>query len=341
MEKPKFKQENYEPEYIRNVLSDLGFPNSKIINVGDYFRAPAVYRKGTQASFSIHKRTGWWRDYKTGQRGHLKQLPGLFGARGAEIGIKDGDYTPRKPEIVTPDRLWEPTVLKGLLPIFDFYKKRGIEEKTLLAFKAGYTAKTDLKNRIVFPIFAPPDGSRINGFTGRDTTNKSPIKWKILGKSSKFVYPVYTVKDTYEEIQEKRSVFLIESVGDCVSMYQNGIKNTLVLFGTNISQNVINYLVSVNPINITISLNNDENKVGNEASVKVLMKLSLFFDLSKLKIKLPIKNDFGDYNKEDFAKWNDLPDQTNELLFQHLEQRKKFGLQPREERVYRQIKSLL
>lgn len=328
-----FIREVYEPGYIREVLRDLGFNN--VADTGTYFRAKAIYRKGDALSFSINKTTGIWSDYKTKQWGNLKELPGLFGPRGSEVGIKSGDITPRKPNIPTPVKFWEPSVIKNLLPIYDFYMKKGISEKTLRLFKAGYTNKTDLKNRIIFSVFA--SNGKICGFAGRDVTGKSQIKWKILSKKSLFVYPIYTVPESHQMILDKKELYLVESIGDLLSMWEQGIKNVIVLFGTDLSQAIINYLVSVNPNVINISLNNEKSGIGNEACIKNLIKLTSFFDINKLRIKPTLLDkDFGDFRGDDFKIWEKTEIDTHKLVLDYL--KKKQYLLPRESKLLESLK---
>ena len=44
-----------------------------------------------------------------------------------------------------------------------------------------------MKDRYVFPIFDKMD--RLIGAAGRDVTNFSSIKWKLIGEKSLWVYP--------------------------------------------------------------------------------------------------------------------------------------------------------
>jgi hypothetical protein len=58
-----------------------------------------------------------------------------------------------------------------------------------------------MKNRYVFPIFNLKNN--IIGFSGRDTTNISKIKWKHLGEKSDFLYPLF-LNDTH--IKTKKEI---------------------------------------------------------------------------------------------------------------------------------------
>jgi hypothetical protein len=73
----------------------------------------------------------------------------------------------------------------------------------------------------------------------------------------------------------------------------------------------MNFLISKNLKTIYISTNNDIDSDKNRgliAAIKILIKLSSFFDLNVLKIKPPLMNDFGEMQMSDnpliFCEWN-------------------------------------
>ena len=66
-------------------------------------------------------------------------------------------------------------------------------------------------------------------------------------------------------------------------------------------------MFEINPSRIIIAFNNDTGKDSNrglDGALKNYLKLLNHFDPHKLRICLPIKNDFGDMNPDDFTKWN-------------------------------------
>ena len=44
-------------------------------------------------------------------------------------------------------------------------------------------------------------------------------------------------------IEESSEIILVESIGDVLNLYQNGIKNVICTFGTLISPTLISYIV--------------------------------------------------------------------------------------------------
>jgi hypothetical protein len=98
----------------------------------------------------------------------------------------------------------------------------------------------------------------------------------------------------------------IEYKRNCsLSLYQAGVKNTIVTFGLEISISILNFLLKIDPNKIYISFNNDsqKNNAGNQACEKGMNKLLRYFDSRQLSIQLPTKKDFGEMNKEEILQW--------------------------------------
>jgi hypothetical protein len=81
---------------------------------------------------------------------------------------------------------------------------------------------------------------------------------------------------------------------------------------------LLNYLVSQNLNIIYISTNNDKDSIKNRGligAIKILMKLSSYFDFNLLKIKLPLMNDFSDMQSSGdnslFENWRKSEPLTN------------------------------
>ena len=154
-----------------------------------------------------------------------------------------------------------------------------------------------MANRIVFPIFNE-NKSHIVGFSCRDSTDKSKLKWIIEGSKKDFCYPSYLSE---EHIKKQSELILVESVGDCVALWEAGIKNVLVLFGVFLTSGVFKKLISLNPQKIVIALNNDS--AGRSNSTKLNKKLLNFFDSDRICVKLPTSGDFGEMSCEEIQQW--------------------------------------
>ncbi len=285
---------------IESSLIELGY---QLKDFGNHWRANAVYRNGNNPSaLMIYKDTGVWRDFVENKTPmpFRKLVELTLNTKDINVISKyidlqnssefeDKNY---KKEILEMERIYPNECLKKLFPNFSFYEKRGIDESVQKMYKCGLASAGKMYRRIVFPIYN--DNSQIFGFSGRKVDdNTDTPKWKHIGLKSNWIYPAM-IPDFPEILDE---VILVESIGDSMALTQNEITNNLVMFGLDCSPKLLNFLVSRNLKQITISTNNDAESSINRgliAAIKVLIKLSSFFDLDIIKIKPPLMNDFGD-----------------------------------------------
>ena len=307
-----------ESSQIKEVLQSLGY---KLSDRGSYWQTNAVFRNGNnQTALQIYKDTGVWKDYVEGTSfSPLKRLIEVtLGTNDAKVVgeyLKKDDasnlYT-RKTNVAPKIEMEEtyPTdCLERLLPHYKFYDDKGISTEILKSLKGGLATTGQLNQRFVFPIFN--EFKQIHGFSGRDMKNlddSNRPKWKHIGKKKDWIYPYYILEEeVLSSIQEKGYVIIVESIGDLLSLHQNGYKNCLVSFGLTISSKLACAIVSMDPDHVIISFNNDtssqENR-GLDASFKNYLKMLSVFDPHSVKICLPTKNDFGDMDSEDFNQWD-------------------------------------
>ena len=273
-------------ESIQEFLIDNGYP---IKNNGRYIQIPALWRGGSDpTSVVVYPGDGIVKDFVTAETFTITDLiQKISGESIDKIEDKFGEgVLVRKP--ISKDDIKNETIFNGAIldeikPDYSFYKGKGIKEETLKMLKSGACSEWKMKNRYVFPIL--DHDNRLLGLAGRAMVN-SNIKWKLLGEKEKWVYPSFI---TDAEISRTRHVWLVESIGDFLALYDNGIKHVIVLFGVSISNAVVSYLLSKDPRQIYIALNNDEktNEAGNNAAVRVFRRLNRYFDSENLKIHLP------------------------------------------------------
>jgi 5S rRNA maturation endonuclease (ribonuclease M5) len=292
---------------VYQILIDLGY---KLKDCGKEYRTRPLYRDSDNDTvLKIYKDTGHWFDFKENISGDFTSLVGmtlkLEDPIKAKEWLKDKNFTFHQPKEVSKPLLkstkkFDLNLLSNLENNHFYWNKRGIDNETLSQFKGGVGKAGKMKNRYVFPIFDIKNN--IIGFSGRDITNLSKIKWKHLGEKNDFVYPLFL---NSQEIEIQKEVILVESIGDMLSLYQAGIKNVLVTFGTSLSLGILNYLLKMDVKKIYISLNNDSNKnnAGNIGAEKTYSRLKRYFDDKQLKISLPTKKDFGEMNKEEILQW--------------------------------------
>lgn len=211
------------------------------------------------------------------------------------------------------DKKFDIKHIAGLTASYKYYLDKGISKKTLEEFKGGLCHSGKLYLRFVFPIYNK--AGKVLGAAGRDVSyNKEQEKeftaqtrprpkWKILGEKKTFTYPLF-ISSKY--IDKTRQIVLVESIGDALSLWNSGIKNTFCLFGVSLSDPALMAIAAENPKEILLALNNDfASKVnrGAEGAAKVRTKLKKLFSLNAIKEAFPIKNDFGEQTIEENQAW--------------------------------------
>lgn len=293
---------------IKEILLNLGYSN--IADHGKEFRAKPIYRDSSNnTSLSIRKDNGRFIDFSLGISGSFEDLIklslNLSSVEEAQKWLNNNNisFTPieqEKPKIVET-KIFDKESLLKLEKDHSYWIKRGVPENIIKIFEGGVALKGKLSGRYVFPIFNGKD--QIIGFSGRDLVNDiSRPKWKHIGNKSKWCYPL---KINRKSIITSREIFIVESIGDMLSLYSSGVENTIVSFGLDISVSILNFLLKCDLKKIYISFNNDEakNSAGNEAAEKIKNKLSKYFDSYQISIKLPSKKDFGEMNREEILEW--------------------------------------
>ena len=147
-----------------------------------------------------------------------------------------------------------------------------------------------------------------------------------MGRKTNWSYPLYlgsnSKLETFESIDKKKEIILVESIGDSMALFENGYKNNLVTFGLDASPKLMTTLIMLSPKKIIISTNNDassDKNRGLESAVKIFIKLLKYFDIDSLTIKPPLKNDFGRMHELqiDFDTWyNRTPDKNK--MYQYI-----------------------
>jgi len=293
---------------VYQILTDLGY---KLKDCGKEYRARPLYRDSDNDTvLKIYKDTGHWFDFKENISGDFSTLVGmtlkLEDVNKAKEWLQNKNFAFYKPDnidkpLLKSTKIFDTDLLSKLDNDHKYWVQRGIDQESISQFKGGIAKTGKMKNRYVFPIFDLKNN--IIGFSGRDVTNLSKIKWKHLGEKNEFIYPLFLNK---KNIEEQKEIILIESIGDMLSLWQAGIKNTLVTFGTSLSLSILNYLLKIDIKNIYISLNNDfnKNKAGNIGADKIHGRLNRYFDKNQISINLPPKKDFGEMNKQEIIEWH-------------------------------------
>jgi DNA primase len=200
------------------------------------------------------------------------------------------------------DQFFDHDEVKTLLPHYDFYNKKNISSEVLELYRSGFSMSGKMNGRFVFPIF--DENKKVIGISGRHLLwkpNNSAPKWKHIGRKGNWIYPINLQSEEdnvfKKTIEEKRSIILVEGIGDSLALSEQGYYNHLVVFGLEISSKQLSYLMSLSIDEVVISTNNDADKTDNrglQAAIKIFLKLIKYIDIDKVKIKLPICKDFGE-----------------------------------------------
>lgn len=304
----------------QEILQKLGY---KLIDGGDHWRSNAAYRDGDNpTALIIYKESGVWKDFvedsiympfealvsktiKTNDPIRLKEY--LKGEK--EIP------TSKPKKFLVEEKTYDPSSLIKLLPHYDFYLDKGITEQTLKNYKCGLATGGKMYKRIVFPIFRQ-DG-RIHGFSGRTLDKNNSAKWLHIGKKQNWFYPFYTVDKTREAIKQAERIFLVESVGDSISLSNAGFYENCVSFGLSISAKLKAKICALPLDRIYLCFNNDkdsETNRGMNGALKQLVGMLDCFDFEKIfLIELP-KNDFGEMSSQEIQDFvQEIQSQTHEL----------------------------
>ena len=258
-------------ESVRRILQDIG---CVLTDNGREFRAKPLYRDSDNDSvLRIWKNSGQWVDFKENKSGSLEELIRLtlklksieeakqwIGSK----GISSNSEEIEKPRAITKQiQYFDKSLLLKLTKNDEYWNNRGISSSTLAPFNGGVATTGKMYNRYTFPVFDNKDN--IIGFSGRDVSPFSlegRPKWKHIGDKKEWVYPL---KVNVEDIKKCKKIILLESIGDMLALRENGINNSIVTFGLNISAKIIYILIALNPDKIVIAFNNDSdnNVAGN------------------------------------------------------------------------------
>ncbi len=302
----------------KETLQKLGYD---LQDCGSHWRTRAIYRNGkTNTSLIIYKDSGVWKDFGLDNQAKpfnalVKETLKTNDPKILSTYLINNETVDTKPqqERIEMEKIYPESYLDKLLPMKTFYEKRGISEKTQIKFKCGYAGGGKMYRRMVFPIYDLDN--QIHGFSGRSVVDyDNAPKWKHMGRKTNWIYPHHL---SHNKIEEKQEVILVESIGDCMALYEAGFENILMLAGLDISAKMISYLNAFNLNRIIIATNNDNSKevnTGALASIKIAAKLSTVFDLSLIRINPPVCNDFGEMLEcdtgmlDNFKQWYERKD---------------------------------
>jgi len=297
---------------FKNILLDVGYSNIK--DNGREFRMKPMYRDSSSDTvLSVRKDTGHFIDFSkqiSGSFEHLIQLSlGLKTIDEAKTVLRDkweinGEIKREHRPSVSGVKIFPKSYLEKIIPDHSYWEARGVSKDTLQLFNGGIVHNGTMANRYVFPIFNSK--KELIGITGRYTKDipEGKPKWLHRGRTSEWKYPLQV---NQKILKEKKEIILIESVGDMLSLWECGVKNTIVIFGLNISPAFLSLLIKLDPNKIFVSFNDDSdnNSAGNKGVKAAIKKLKNYFDPDQIQVAFPTRNDFGDMSQEEILKWRE------------------------------------
>jgi len=178
----------------------------------------------------------------------------------------------------------------------DYYIDRGYSQQIMNKYDVGLCSnpKREMYNRVVVPIYDMNYETMV-GCTGRsiyekcdkcggfhNPSNDCPSaenlwkysKWKHNSgfKTQEYLYNFWFAK---EHILESGTVVLVEGPGDVWKLEQNGIHNSLAMFGTDLSEQQLSLLYSCGANSIVVLTDNDE--AGRMSAEKIGEKCGRLF----------------------------------------------------------------
>lgn len=289
---------------FKSILEGLGY-NLRDCSKG--WRAKPLYRESDNDSILfIDRETGSFCDFKTKTGGSFEKLVKLSKGELTEDDVKNIEAEKTKNQTrLRRSKVYDFDfkLLNKLKKDYYYYTSKGISEKTLETFKAGVATSGDLRGRIVFPIiqYKKNLSDKLIGFSGRDTTFKSKIKWIHIGDSDKWNYPLFLNK---KYILESREIILVESIGNLIKLWDLGIKNAMCCFGSRLSKGCFKTILQFSVKKVTISFDNDKpdrsgKRAGQEGADLAKKTLGNFLPEENIFVKLPPKEGQDIFEMED------------------------------------------
>jgi hypothetical protein len=261
---------------VRDILEEAGFSIHSESN-GFYRMMPIHRDSNNPTALSVNKTTGFFHDFATGERGSLARLIKISTGENIKFESAPAPVNFKKELPFNPAGC-----VTTLFPSYTFYNKKGISTETLKLFESGFCQGGKMYARYTFPIINPDNS--LMGYAGRAIA-PHPKKWKNIGPTSKWLYPL---KWSKEHILKHREVIIVESIGNMLALWECGYKHVIVCFGTAMSKTIISSLISLNPDRILLAMDNDDNELnpGASAAARHRKELEKWFDNLKICDKL-------------------------------------------------------
>lgn len=169
-----------------------------------------------------------------------------------------------------------------------YYIKRGYSEEILDSYDVGTTDKKYIKGkfnplygRALVPIYDDAHEFAL-GFSGRiiqeDYKEKGIAKWLHSNEQTKST--IFNWWRAKSHIEQSQSAILCEGINDCFKLEMSGIKTSLAVLGSGLSDTQLIRLECSSIRNMNILSNNDE--AGNKAAKQWAKQMGRLFNIKRI-----------------------------------------------------------
>jgi hypothetical protein len=216
----------------------------------------------------------------------------------------------QKEKVVVKDKISREEVRQRLIIPSPYFVSRGFSKEILDKYDIGdcLTKGKPMNGRAVIPVY-DDDNLYMVGSTGRSiyglcdkcncyhagdmgcpevSLRNIYSKWKNNFDKSNFLYNHWFAKP---HIRKLGSIILVESPGNVLRLEEAGIKNSVGLFGLNLSD-AQRFLLNLSGATTIITIfDNDENQAGQQAAATIAEKLKRLYHVINY---LPKQNDIAE-----------------------------------------------
>lgn len=174
----------------------------------------------------------------------------------------------------------------------EYYMGRGYSEETLNHFDVGLCTASGkpMSGRVVVPIY--DEEHRYVGCVGRSLDPNRKPKW-LHSKGFRKASYLYGMQSAKEHILSSGTIVLVEGQGDVWRLYEAGIKNTVGIFGANLSDEQMILLEQSGALNVVVLTDTDE--AGEKAAKQIKEKCGRRFNYYRPEIS---QKDVGEMSIE-------------------------------------------
>jgi len=174
----------------------------------------------------------------------------------------------------------------------DYYMDRGYSSGILDKYDVGLSRTNKTKDRVVVPVY-DEDYTGMIGFTARTIHEGVKPKW-VHQPGFKTKHCLYNYWFAKKHIAKKGAVILVEGPGDVWRLEEGGIKISVAVFGTSLSEEQMTILERSGASSIIVMMDNDE--AGIQAAKKIQERCRRLFRVYFPKISA---SDIGDMAADD------------------------------------------